>query len=422
MLSRAKIGMYMVGNSETLCSSKTGRSLWVPLINYMKEYGFYMEGVPSYCQLHPKSIVSLTVTNTKAFRMQRPNGGCTEQCTSRLKCGHSCPQKCHVIDRDHEFIQCFQKCKRFCDGCSSEHLCNKLCWEKCGECTFPVNVILNCGHSQNTFCCLSKTPAKIRCKTLVSFEVPSCRHKVMLECGKTRSPKSFCPSECSVDLPCGHQCPGTCGKCSGSQNHSTCKIECNRTLFCGHRCTQPCHGTTSCKPCENICDIRCTHSHCPKECKEVCASCVEPCIWACKHQGKCVLPCGAPCSRLPCNLRCSKLLQCGHRCPTVCGEACPSVEFCQVCGSKKSAVVDYINMSTFADQDLSRDPIIALSCGHIFAISTLDGHMVITYTHLITKLLVISNLIFAFEGTGRSVSESFFRRNQSQMECHIVRS
>ena len=64
MLSRAKIGIYMVGNSETLCSSKTGRSLWVPLINYMKEYGFYMEGVPSYCQLHPKRIVSLTVTNT----------------------------------------------------------------------------------------------------------------------------------------------------------------------------------------------------------------------------------------------------------------------------------------------------------------------------------------------------------------------
>ena len=142
----------------------------------------------------------------------------------------------------------------------------------------------------------------------------------------------------------------------------------------------------------------------------------------CKHQGKCVLPCGAPYSRLPCNLRCSKLLQCGHRCPTVRGEACPSVEFCQVCGSKKSVVVDYINMSTFADQDLSKDPIIALSCGHIFAISTLDGHMVITYIHLITKLLVISNIIFAFEGTGPSISERSFRRNQSQMECHIVRS
>ena len=99
-------------------------------------------------------------------------------------------------------------------------------------------------------------------------------------------------------------------------------------------------------------------------------------MWECEHQGSCSSPCGAPCSRLPCNLRCKKPLPCGHRCPTVCGEACPSAEFCQECGSKKATVVDYINMSEYADQDLNRDPVIVLSCGHMFAISTLDGHVV----------------------------------------------
>jgi hypothetical protein len=34
------------------------------------------------------------------------------------------------------------------------------------------------------------------------------------------------------------------------------------------------------------------------------------------------LPCGAPCDRLPCNLRCEKKLRCGHRCPGLCGEVC----------------------------------------------------------------------------------------------------
>ena len=50
-------------------------------------------------------------------------------------------------------------------------------------------------------------------------------------------------------------------------------------------------------------------------------------------QGLCPLPCGAPCLRLPCDERCSLLLACGHRCPSVCGEACPDPTFCIQCGS-----------------------------------------------------------------------------------------
>ena len=40
---------------------------------------------------------------------------------------------------------------------------------------------------------------------------------------------------------------------------------------------------------------------------------------------------GAPCSRLPCDLRCEKTLECGHRCPGVCGENCPTSKFCEIC-------------------------------------------------------------------------------------------
>jgi hypothetical protein len=42
---------------------------------------------------------------------------------------------------------------------------------------------------------------------------------------------------------------------------------------------------------------------------------------------------GAPCSRLPCNLRCEEILECGHLCPGVCGENCPTSKFCELCAS-----------------------------------------------------------------------------------------
>jgi hypothetical protein len=40
--------------------------------------------------------------------------------------------------------------------------------------------------------------------------------------------------------------------------------------------------------------------------------------------------CAAPCTRLPCNKRCSKSLSCGHQCPGLCGEDCPPQNYCQV--------------------------------------------------------------------------------------------
>jgi hypothetical protein len=72
--------------------------------------------------------------------------------------------------------------------------------------------------------------------------------------------------------------------------------------------------------------------------------------------------------------RCGKVLSCGHRCPSLCGEDCPESRFCHECGmAGRLQVVDMICFSTYQDHDVDDDPVIFLPCGHFFAVSTLDG-------------------------------------------------
>lgn len=143
---------------------------------------------------------------------------------------------------------------------------------------------------------------------------------------------------------------------------------------------------------------------CRSHIRSQCPSCIEPCDWVCEHRERCPLVCGAPCSRLPCDevrkitctssscmlllippvliyrclyQRCTETLSCGHRCPTVCGEPCPAKRFCQECGPSdiKASIVDLICCESYEDHDVDADPIVCLPCGHIYSISTLDGHL-----------------------------------------------
>ncbi|KAF5601548.1 NFX1-type zinc finger-containing protein [Fusarium subglutinans] len=63
---------------------------------------------------------------------------------------------------------------------------------------------------------------------------------------------------------------------------------------------------------------------------------------------------------------------CGHQCPSFCGEDCP-VEYCQECSPKKSEEVDLLEFRTFSEINLDENPIVVLGCGHFFTGETLDG-------------------------------------------------
>src|SRR2546423_1648423 len=86
------------------------------------------------------------------------------------------------------------------------------------------------------------------------------------------------------------------------------------------------------------------------------------------------MPCAAPCSRLPCNKRCSKTLSCRHQCPGVCGEICPE-DYCLTCSGRQDTRVDLLEMKTYNEIDLDETPIVVLGCGHFFTAESLDGHI-----------------------------------------------
>ena len=371
MLSRARNGMILLGNSSTLVTSSRGSAVWLPIVNYFKELNCFVDAIPSYCQLHPEDIVSLS--NPVDFRRLRVNGGCGLSCKSRLKCGHPCPLKCHVFD--HLLIKCSESCSKIPEGCPFNHSCPKRCWESCGPCSTPISLTLPCHHDQFEPCHKGNDTKSILCKSVLTVEL-SCKHMLSTYCSNVVRGKSelLCNQNCLTPLACGHNCNGRCGKCK-EKGHLKCRTVCDRQLNCGHFCSSQCHDGMPCPPCQSECTIKCPHSNCTEPCSAPCSPCVKECNWRCEHQGQCLLPCSAPCSRLPCDKRCTLLLECGHQCPSVCGEACPSLDYCQVCGSKGDAMVDLITGASYSEVDLATDPILCLSCHHFFVMSTLDGHM-----------------------------------------------
>lgn len=89
------------------------------------------------------------------------------------------------------------------------------------------------------------------------------------------------------------------------------------------------------------------------------------------------MPCAVPCNNLPCELRCLVALGCGHQCPSLCGEICPTKEFCQICASDEvlDRRVDLIMFDNYRDVDLDDTPCIFPPCGHFYTVTTFDGQM-----------------------------------------------
>ena len=214
LLSRARHGMFLVGNSSTLRTSKSGCDVWGPILDMLASDGRLLTGLPTTCQLHPDDEPANLSLPTD-FREQRPNGGCTRACTYRLLCGHSCTMMCHPIDRSHVKAQllCCEPCKRFSPECKLNHSCPKLCKDKCGPCRAPVGpIILTCGHTAISAKCHDvRSPAALEtfsrvCQTKIDHLFPVCGHKTETICANAHQLVPQCPAKCGKPAACGYPC------------------------------------------------------------------------------------------------------------------------------------------------------------------------------------------------------------------------
>ncbi|KAL3847656.1 hypothetical protein ACJMK2_018557 [Sinanodonta woodiana] len=375
-LSRARKGLYVIGNFELLQEKSP---LWKAMVANMKRNNRFGPSLKLCCQNHPRTGV-IEVMNAKDFQ-RAPEGGCNRKCEYRLRCGHVCVRFCHMYDKDHNDYQCQKPCTR--DICDNGHKCKRKCYQECTTCDVEiVKRIPRCGHEQLIPCGMN--PAEYVCQNDCGFKLP-CGHKCQNKCGSAHTidckivvekkwpcghvekvkcyeeDNVSCTSKCGEVLDCEHLCEGTCGSCFEGRVHRPCTLRCGRILVCSHECEDSCNN---CPPCRRPCENRCVHSKCGFLCGELCVPCRERCEWKCPHF-KCTKLCSESCNRPRCNEPCSKNLRCGHPCIGMCGEKCP--KYCRICDK------EIVTQLLFGNEDEPDARFVQLEdCEHIIEVEGMD--------------------------------------------------
>jgi cold shock CspA family protein len=209
-LSRAKIGMYIIGNGGLLDSRN---STWAEVIRILQAAGQFGSELVLQCQNHPDK--KTCVCKDSDFK-KAEDGGCDQPCGQNLDCGHKCPRLCHPYP--HSDVVCREPCRKTHSICG--HPCMRRCSEDCGECEVPVLRKLKCGHDPYIPCYINDLEYK-------------------------------CDSPCQRQLSCGHKCSQPCGfECSSSK----CREVVHKVLSCGHSVRSECYV--------DIALLKCEHSSC----------------------------------------------------------------------------------------------------------------------------------------------------------------
>jgi hypothetical protein len=76
LLSRARDGLIMIGNSQTFCNARRGHELYTQFFKLMTEHGHMYEGLPVVCATHSTKLA--TLKSPEDFSIECPDGGCKE--------------------------------------------------------------------------------------------------------------------------------------------------------------------------------------------------------------------------------------------------------------------------------------------------------------------------------------------------------
>lgn len=192
-VSRARAGVYLVGNSTTLTQSSAD---WRTLVSYFESQKAISSSIHLRCPRHP-NLPTFELTNNTASQFKRSDV-CRHDCLTELPCGHSCVRSCH----------------------SGPHS---------SPCKQIVRVTIGlCGHDVEKFC--YEEEYELRCMTKVMHTFDKCLHTTLLACwqvkGRSKESDLACKKDCEKKRKCGHMCTSWCAEiCEATPCKSCIKIE-----------------------------------------------------------------------------------------------------------------------------------------------------------------------------------------------------
>ncbi|CAK8999471.1 NFX1-type zinc finger-containing protein 1 [Durusdinium trenchii] len=360
--SRARCGLYFIGNVECLRSANH----WRELLDMLQERGCVGDQFPQRCPRHPHIQNFATEANEVGFV-------CKQLCGKAFGCGiadHVCKRQCHPDEGSHHADKCVYtvqktyqchespahvfetpcrietesqpcpfieklRCKRGCH--TLKRMCGQNTESLVNGCTNRCPTQLACGHECPNRCsqvCVQDGD----CQILKRFDCPVCpdHKKIWSECNSSaQQVAAKCKSKCSKLLACKHHCNELCSE----ECTTRCEKRCKKLLECGHlcpnKCLEECGKVSDCKvlklfDCPAFPRL---HRRIQSACNSNQAELAMQCESRCSRQLDCGHPCGEkccdPCTK-QCEMPCPKKLACGHLCPQKCSEECGKVSDCRV--------------------------------------------------------------------------------------------
>ena len=173
--SRAKCGMYFLGDTSTL--SCPG-SPWSALINEMGNLGCVSNKLPLSCKKH-KQVFEVEDAFALENVMKNYRKICKYECGEIFPCEkHKCKQNCLP---EHLHKKCVVEVGFKFESCG--HLGKKLCYEdpENKSCLSKCDKIMHCSlHKCKKVC--SSNHDHMKCEEIVDFNYPSCKHPDKKKC------------------------------------------------------------------------------------------------------------------------------------------------------------------------------------------------------------------------------------------------
>ncbi|KAF4704075.1 hypothetical protein FOZ63_005792 [Perkinsus olseni] len=406
-LSRAREGLYIIGNSEIFDNANS----WRTVIEMLKNQGRIGPVLTLACRNHPD--MREPIAKSEDF-VKVKDGGCRQPCGKLLpRCGHLCHLNCHVFG--HDQVACKQLCNRQaptncehsrpshqCAGCGGfsatpTDVCTYVCKKTvmvdlpCGhkkaarchlqndeshlKCFTKVDVVLPCGHNKQVRCYLADDADERKCFTTVAATLP-CGHTQNIPCYMRDELHGVkCNTNVEVNRPCGHVQAAPCHQ-KADVEKSPCTESVEFTPACGHSRVVQCarKKAEENEPCETRVTVRLPCGH-TRWC--ACRNSQQALSQLCEKQETVTLPCGheqavkcwqskGPLGAVECRFSATVKAPCGHEVE----QKCNRVDICRKrciaklpcghpCGRKCRRSHDHA--SVVCEKDCRKE----LACGHI---------------------------------------------------------